>query len=177
MKIQHKLHKIFICIKWWLNNSSKIISMLFVSVVLCYLCWLNVMQICFKTTNSHISQISTNWFQPFCTILLSLLFCMSIRNAILAVFYICFRGQEHNSSYLEHNSTYLFILSYLTNAHYDNFSADVLWSLRRFFFNPLGPFWYYLVFETTILSNLRNYSTFIFGFHHQIMSGSLMRLE
>ena len=32
-------------------------------------------------------------------------------------------------------------------------------------------------FPSTALSNLRNYSMFISGFHHQIMSGSLMRLE
>ena len=33
------------------------------------------------------------------------------------------------------------------------------------------------VFESTALSNLRNYSMFISGFHHHFMSGSLMRLE
>ena len=37
--------------------------------------------------------------------------------------------------------------------------------------NPLGHFWYNSVIESTALSNLRNYSMFISGFHHQIMSG------
>ena len=41
----------------------------------------------------------------------------------------------------------------------------------------LGHFWYNTVIESTALSNLRNYNMFIFGFHHQIMSGSLMRLK
>ena len=35
----------------------------------------------------------------------------------------------------------------------------------------------YSVFELTALSNLSNNSTFISGFHHQIMSGQLMRRE
>ena len=32
-------------------------------------------------------------------------------------------------------------------------------------------------FNSTALSNLKNNSMFIFGFHYQSMSGSLMRLE
>ena len=39
------------------------------------------------------------------------------------------------------------------------------------FFNSLGHFWYNSVIEYTALSNLRNYSMFISGFHYQIMSG------
>ena len=45
---------------------------------------------------------------------------------------------------------------------------------RSFFFNHLGPLLYCGVFELTALSHLRNYRMFISGFHHQIMSGSLL---
>ena len=45
------------------------------------------------------------------------------------------------------------------------------------FFNSMGQFLYSSVIESTALSILRNYSMFISDFHHQIMSGLLMRLR
>ena len=53
-----------------------------------------------------------------------------------------------------------------------------MWNVRPFIGKQnLGHFLYNSVIESTALSNLRNYSMLISGFHHQIMSGSLMRLE
>ena len=42
---------------------------------------------------------------------------------------------------------------------------------RPSFFNPLDHFWYNSVIESTTLSNLRNFSLFISGFHHRSCQG------
>ena len=45
------------------------------------------------------------------------------------------------------------------------------------FYNPLEPFWYSSVFESTILLKLQYYSIFFSVYHDQLTSGSLMRLD
>ena len=78
------------------------------------------------------------------------------------------------SPYIIHSADYILFQSFEIRGYILN-NQKILIGLDICFrpscFNPLGHFLYITVFKPTALSNLRNYSMFISGFHHQIMPG------